>query len=80
MPKKDFSQIAFDVAQIATGEAPKAAPSPKQDAGRKGGRKGGVSRMESMTSEQRRELALKAAGARWNKDAPGPSGTGARKR
>jgi hypothetical protein len=26
MPKKDFSQIAFDVVRRATGEAPKPAP------------------------------------------------------
>ena len=36
--------------------------------------------MADMTPEQRKELALKAAGARWNKNAPGPDGTGARKR
>jgi hypothetical protein len=34
-----------------------------------------------MTPEQRRELALKAAGARWNKKAPVPvEATGGRKR
>ena len=32
MPKKDFSQIAFDVVQRATGEAPKPAPAPKKKA------------------------------------------------
>lgn len=66
MPKKDFSQIAFEVVQQATGEAPKPpAKTAKQEAGRKGGLKGGNSRMASMTAEQRKELALKAAGARW---------------
>ena len=81
MPKKDFTQIAFDVVQQATGEVPKpAAATPRQEAGRKGGLKGGASRMAQMTDEEKRELALKAAGARWNKDAPGPDGTGARKR
>lgn len=78
MPKKDFTQIAFDVVQQATGEAPKAALTPKQDAGRKGGLKGGASRMAKMTDEEKRELALKAAGARWSKNAPA-SKTGARK-
>lgn len=32
MPKKDFSQIAFEVVQRATGEAPKPAPAPKKKA------------------------------------------------
>jgi hypothetical protein len=79
MPKKDFSQIAFAVVQQATGEAPKLTTSPKQEAGRKGGLKGGAKRMDSMTAEQRKELALKAAGARWSKTAPSPNGTGAGK-
>lgn len=81
MAKKDFTQVAFAVVQQATGETPKPPEkTAKQEAGRKGGLRGGNSRMASMTTEQRRELALKAAGARWNKDAPGPDGTGARKR
>lgn len=78
MPKKDFSQIAFDVVQRATGEAPKVTVTPKQEAGRKGGLKGGAKRMDNMTPEERKELALKAAGARWNKNAPGLK-AGARK-
>lgn len=68
MPKKDFSQIAFSVVQQATGEAPKPAPkTPRQEAGRKGGLKGGAKRMENLTDEERKELALKAANARWKK-------------
>jgi hypothetical protein len=80
--KKDFTQVAFAVFQQAVGEAePVKAPSPKQEAGRKGGLKGGAKRMESMTPEQRKELALKAAGARWTKKAPAPQETaGGRKR
>lgn len=65
MPKKDFSQIAFSVVQQATGEVPK--PKPRQENSRKGGLKGGASRMADMTPEQRKELAMKAAGARWKK-------------
>lgn len=80
MPKKDFTQVAFDVFQQATGEVPKHAPSPKQEAGRKGGLKGGAKRMASMTEDERRDLAVKAASARWSKSAPVPPGTGARKR
>jgi len=32
MPKKDFSQVAFDVVQQATGEKPKKSPKPKKKA------------------------------------------------
>ena len=37
--------------------------------GRRGGLKGGKARMDSMTAEERRKLALKAAKARWGKPA-----------
>ena len=76
MSKKDFSQVAFNVVQQAIGEAPKVA-APKHKA--IGKATGGAKRMADMTVEERRELALKAAGARWNKSAPIPKGTGARK-
>ena len=81
MPKKDFSQVAFDVVQQATGEASKPpAKTARQEAGRKGGLKGGSSRMAQMTTEERRELALKAAGTRWKKSALDSNASGARKR
>lgn len=32
MPKKDFTQVAFDVVQQATGEKPKTEPEPKKKA------------------------------------------------
>jgi hypothetical protein len=35
--------------------------------------------MATMTPDERKELALKAAGARWSKTAPSPVGTGAGK-
>jgi hypothetical protein len=35
--------------------------------GRKGGRKGGKRRLETMTSEERSQIALKAAQTRWAK-------------
>ena len=38
--------------------------------GRKGGKKGGVARARALTPEQRREIARKAAAARWGKDKP----------
>ena len=35
--------------------------------GRKGGLKGGKARADNMTPERRKEIAQKAAGARWGK-------------
>lgn len=78
MPKKDFTQVAFSVVQQATGEEAKPVKTPKQEASRKGGLKGGSKRMENLTEEERKELALKAANARWDKNAPDVQ-SGARK-
>lgn len=60
----DFTQIALSVVQQATGEKAKAEPTPKQKAGRKGGLKGGKTRMGSLTKDQRLELAAKGVAAR----------------
>lgn len=62
--RKDFTQVAFAVFQQATGATPKQGPNAKQVAGRKGGLKGGKTRMEALTAEQRRELAMKGVNAR----------------
>ena len=63
--KKDFSQIAHDLFMRATGQAPaKRAPSAKQIAGRKGGLKGGKTRMDAMTQAERIELSMKGVAAR----------------
>jgi hypothetical protein len=78
MPKKDFSQIAFSVVQQATGDEPKPKVSPKQENSRKGGLKGGVTRMSLLSEDERKVLAIKAASSRWNKSAPNPK-TGAHK-
>ena len=67
MPKKDFTQTAFAVFQQATGQAPKPVTTPRQENGRKGGLKGGTARMDSLTPEQRSDLARKAASKRWVK-------------
>lgn len=70
MPKKDFSQIAFQVVQQATGEVPKpAAKTERQMNSSKGGLKGGVKRMESLTQEQRSELGRLANETRRIKEA-----------
>ncbi|MCJ7655752.1 MAG: histone H1 [Dehalococcoidia bacterium] len=83
MPRKkkrdhDFSVNAFRVVQEATGQIE---PEPKQAEpeliegknphavalGRLGGLKGGKARFEKLTPEQRKEIAQKAAQARWSK-------------
>lgn len=67
MPKKDFTQVAFDVVQQATGEKAKPVTTPRQENSRKGGLKGGAKRMAELTEEERSELAKKAADARWKR-------------
>ena len=65
----DFAVTAFRVMQEATGQTEEA-PKPEQDMkalGRKGGLKGGKARAEKLTPEERKEIAKKAASARWSK-------------
>ena len=52
------------VFQQATGVNPTIAPNAKQLAGRKGGLVGGKKRMDSLTPDQRLELAAKGVAAR----------------
>jgi hypothetical protein len=57
---------AVMVAKIATGEIEDAAPDDgKNKAAQELGRKGGAARAKSLTSEQRSEIAKKAAAKRW---------------
>lgn len=59
------------ISNVTTGEEPRRlTPEPKKDPaavelGRHGRLNGGKKRMESMTSEHRKESARKAGGARW---------------
>lgn len=70
-PRKDFTQVAFGIVQQATGEAEPTKPlTGKKADSSKGGKRGGKSRMDSLTPEQRKELAQKAAAARWGQTAP----------
>jgi len=72
MPKrssKDINQTAFSIVQQVTAQA-KAEPAKNPSAvalGRLGGLKGGVARAKNLTERQRRNIAKKAAQARWNK-------------
>ena len=71
---RDINVLAAHIVEQATGE-----PTPKNIAeestknpaavalGRLGGLKGGKARFSKMTPEQRKELAQKAAQARWKK-------------
>jgi hypothetical protein len=70
---EDINQIAFRVVQQATGQIPKEEPvDPKKNPaavtlGRLGGLKGGKARADKLTPAKRKEIAKKAAEARWAK-------------
>jgi hypothetical protein len=71
-PPTDPNELARQVVDEATGEAPPFDPNAGKDPaavalGRKGGLKGGKARAEKMTPEQRSEAARKAAEARWKR-------------
>ena len=66
----DFAVTAFRVVQEAIGQIEPKAPKPRKEydykaLGHKGGLKGGKARAEKLTPEQRKEIARKAALARW---------------
>ena len=68
----DLNELAKLVVDSSTGDAPrreKPERKPKNKAavalGKLGGRKGGNARAAKLTPEQRREIARKAAQARW---------------
>jgi len=72
----DVNQAAFQMVRRSTGtDSPQQRPYKVSDAvsrvmaemGRRGGRIGGKRRLTTMTAEQRREVALKAAKTRWAK-------------
>jgi hypothetical protein len=69
---RDLNVLASKIVEIATeGE-----PTPPQDEknphavalGRLGGKKGGKARAEKLTPEERKDIAKKAAKARWGKE------------
>jgi hypothetical protein len=78
MPKRsskqkspDINEIAHRVVAEATGGNAVPQPTKKNPAavalGRLGGAKGGRSRADSLTAERRKEIAAKAAEARWKR-------------
>jgi hypothetical protein len=73
---RDANQLAKLITDLATGQASDTIPTPEQEGkdpaavslGRRGGLKGGKARAERLTQEQRREIARRAATARWRKE------------
>jgi hypothetical protein len=67
----DFSVTAFRVVQEATGQVQPKPAKPRtfhaKELGRLGGLKGGRVRAERLSPERRKEIAVKAASARWGK-------------
>lgn len=75
---RDTNQLAKFIVDLASGEADEPTGVVKGAAavarGRKGGLKGGVSRMSKLSDAERSALAQSAAEARWKKKAPGCPG------
>ena len=69
--KQDLNVLAFNIAQEITGEKPLDLPSDKNPhavaLGRLGGLKGGLARAKKLSKQKRKEIARKAAQARWAK-------------
>ncbi|OGN96691.1 MAG: hypothetical protein A2Z77_01525 [Chloroflexi bacterium RBG_13_51_36] len=71
MPKrssKDINVIAANVVGQVIDEAQVVKNPAAVTLGRLGGLKGGKARAKSLTNEQRKEIASKAARARWSKE------------
>jgi hypothetical protein len=62
---RDANQLAKMIVDLSTGEESEPELSPKAEAGRKGGLKGGAARAAKLTPKRRSEIAKKAAQARW---------------
>lgn len=68
--RKDINVLASEVAKQATRQSEDELSNKNPAAvalGRLGGLKGGKARFEKLTPEQRKEIAKRAAQARWNK-------------
>lgn len=68
---RDLNLLSKKIVEIATEGKPAEEPSDKNPhavaLGRLGGKKGGKARAEKLTPEERKEIARKAAKARWEK-------------
>ena len=66
---RDLNALAASIVHDATGDEPVPEPTKNRAAvelGRRGGLKGGKARAQKLSPEQRREIARKAAAARWS--------------
>jgi hypothetical protein len=68
---RDVNQLAKKIVDLTTGDV-EPNDEPKKNAaavelGRLGGKKGGVARAAKLSPERRKEIALKASKARWEK-------------
>jgi hypothetical protein len=61
-------QLAKRIGEIATGQVEDSAPAPVNEAARRRGE----ARAESLSKTKRRQIAKKAAAARWDKRGPIP--------
>ena len=73
---RDTNQRAKAIVDIATGESSEDKPDSAKDAaavalGRRGGLKGGLARAKKLSPARRKEIAEKAAQARWAKTKDG---------
>jgi hypothetical protein len=75
---RDPNQLAKSIIDIATGEKPDRDPTPeergKSAVAVTSGSRGGKQRAANLSADRRREIAEKAAKARWRKG-PAPRGT-----
>lgn len=69
--KRDFTQVAKEIIDIATGEAPPEPPDMRNPhavaLSKLGASKGGKARAKKLTAKKRAEIAKKAATTRWRK-------------
>jgi hypothetical protein len=63
----DLNRLAAAIVGEATDETPPEPESKQAEAGRIGGKKGGIQRSKQLTPERRTEIARAAAHARWQK-------------
>jgi hypothetical protein len=70
---RDVNELARQLVDEATGEAPPTPPPPEREKnpaavalGRLGGLKGGAARAKKLSAKQRSEIARKAAATRWS--------------
>ena len=68
---RDMNQLAYQIVQEATGQAPPEPPDTRNPAAvalsKLGASKGGKARAKKLGAKRRAEIAKKAAQARWNK-------------